>query len=210
MLRRLGQHVILQHDLLIVAMLCTPQTALLADQPPVRCRVALEDRAGRGSLEIASAELGRKVVCRGFRFGWVCQRALVRGTASDRGSALIKRAGLIGGHPRLWCELTAAGLPLATISEEFGVVGSGSKSSGVSAGGVSEVCGNRVTSGTAAVILVAAGDQFSDEVRKKAVTPTAVSRNAAPNAGMIQRDMIRPKPRTSIRRAIQALVARIP
>ena len=43
MLRRLGQHVILQHDLLIVAMLCTTQAALLADQPPVRCLAALED-----------------------------------------------------------------------------------------------------------------------------------------------------------------------
>ena len=55
-----------------------------------------------------------------------------------------------------------------------------------------------------------AGDQFSDEVRKKAVNQTAVSRNPAPNAGMTQRDIIRPKPRTSIRHAIHPLVARIP
>ena len=51
--RRLGQYVILQHDLLIVAMLCTPQAALLADQPPVCCLAALEDRCRPRLLEIA-------------------------------------------------------------------------------------------------------------------------------------------------------------
>jgi hypothetical protein len=137
MLWRLGQHVILQHDLLIVAMLCTPQAALLADQPPVCCLVALEDRqsgrrgcrprVGRSIGQFGGRSLrrfprrglalrrrsdasfgplrrralsrwrprlvghsvgraGRKIVCGGFRFGWVCQRALVREAALIWGS----------------------------------------------------------------------------------------------------------------------------
>ena len=94
MLRRLGQHVILQHDLLIVAMLCTPQAALLADQPPVRCLVALEDwQSGRRGCR---PRVGRSI----SQFSGRSLRRFPRGPAlrrrSDAWFGPLRRRALVG------------------------------------------------------------------------------------------------------------------